>query len=334
MTTAAIIDVAHAGISARGVARSFGAVHALRDATLDVPPGRVTGLIGPNGSGKTTLLLVLASLLTPDAGTVRIGGHDPADNPRGVRRAMGWMPDSLGSWPTLTVRRTLREVGALYGMPREAADARAAELLREVGLEPLADQPTRVLSRGQKQKLSMARALMHHPSVLLLDEPASGLDPAARVDLRHTVRRLSDQGAAVLISSHVLAELDEMVDDAVFLEAGVTASPERIERARAAARPWRIRSLDPGGLAGALVAVGVPAESIGIDRSGVIVPISGDAAASALLQQLVQAAVPVLEFSPATGDLEQTFLDLNRADADVISGPPPGANPAAEGTAR
>lgn len=334
MTTTPVTDVTHAGISASGVARSFGAVHALRDATLDVPPGRVTGLIGPNGSGKTTLLLVLASLLAPDAGTVRIGGHDPAVDPRGVRRAMGWMPDSLGSWPTLTVRRTLREVGALYGMPREAADARAVELLREVGLEPLADQPTRVLSRGQKQKLSMARALMHQPSVLLLDEPASGLDPAARVELRHTVRRLADQGAAVLISSHVLAELDEMVDDAVFLEAGVTASSERIERARAAARPWRVRSLDPGNLVGALVALGVPAESVGIDRNGVIVPISGDAAASALLQQLVQAAVPVLEFSPATGDLEQTYLDLNRAGGDVIDGSSPGANPTAEGTAR
>ncbi|MES1170235.1 MAG: ABC transporter ATP-binding protein, partial [Leifsonia sp.] len=179
------------GIVVHDVARSFGEVKAVRDVTLEAKAGEVTGLIGPNGSGKTTLLLMLASLLVPDRGTIRIGGHDPVTESREVRTVMGWMPDALGSWPTLTVRATLELTGRLYRFDRERAARRAAELIALVDLGDLADRPTRVLSRGQKQRLSLARALVHDPSVLLRDEPASGLDPVARVALRRLVRSLA-----------------------------------------------------------------------------------------------------------------------------------------------
>ena len=176
-------------IEVEGVARSFGDVHAVRDASFTVQPGSVTALIGPNGSGKTTLLLMLATLLRPDAGTIRIAGHDPVADPRAVRQAMGWMPDVLGSWGTVTVRRALEVTGRLYELTPEQARARASALIELVGLQELADRPSRVLSRGQKQRLSLARALVHEPRVLLLDEPASGLDPAARVELRAVLRK-------------------------------------------------------------------------------------------------------------------------------------------------
>jgi len=181
---------------------------------------------------------------------------------------------------------------------------------RHPGLEALAEQPSRVLSRGQKQRLSLARALVHSPSVLLLDEPASGLDPAARVALRELVRRLAGEGTAILVSSHVLAELDEMADAAVYLADGVTASAERIAQAGASARDWRIRSLDPDALEGALRTSGVA--GLRSDHLGTLVQVENEAAAADLLARLVAAGVRVIAFGPAVGDLEHTFLDLSR----------------------
>lgn len=298
------------GIAVSGVARSFGSVQAVRDVSFEVPAGRVTGLIGPNGSGKTTLLLMLASLLVPDRGTIRVAAHDPVTEPAAVRGAMGWMPDVLGSWSALTVRETLAYTGRLYGFDRESATDRAAELIDRVDLTAQADQPTRVLSRGQKQRLSLARALVHDPRVLLLDEPASGLDPGARVGLRRLVRQLAEEGRTVLVSSHVLAELDEMADDAVYLEAGVSASPDEIAATRTSMRDWRIRSLDPQKLSAALTAAGVAAEDQRADGHGVLVALPGEAAAAELLAALVRKKAPITSFAPAVGDLEHTFLDL------------------------
>jgi len=308
-------------IEVEGVARSFGDVHAVRDASFTVQPGSVTALIGPNGSGKTTLLLMLATLLRPDAGTIRIAGHDPVADPRAVRRAMGWMPDVLGSWGTLTVRRALEVTGRLYELSPDQARARASALIELVELQELADRPSRVLSRGQKQRLSLARALVHEPQVLLLDEPASGLDPAARVDLRELVRRLAGEGVAVLVSSHVLAELDEMADAAVYLDRGATASAERVERSRAQVRDWRVRSLDPAALAAALADLGIAGGTS--DHLGTLIPVAGEAEAAAVLARLVGAGVAVVDFGPAVGDLEHTFLDLARGAADPASSPEP-----------
>lgn len=314
-----------AGIVVTGVARAFGTVHAVRNATLTVPPGSVTALIGPNGSGKTTLMLMLATLLTPDSGSIRISGHDPVTDPQAVRASMGWMPDALGSWATLSVRAALEVTGRMYRMDPVAAGIRASELIELTGLSPLADQPSRVLSRGQKQRLSLARSLVHDPDVLLLDEPASGLDPAARASLRELVRRLAGEGKAILISSHVLAELDEMADAAVYLSAGETASADEIARAGASARAWRIRSLDPVVLAFALTTIGVDRESISQDNLGTLVHVANEPAAAVLLAQLIAEGVPITAFGPAVGDLEHTFLDLNRPVG--ASAPAPSAFP-------
>jgi len=299
------------GILVQGVARSFGSVQAVRNVDLEAKPGEVTGLIGPNGSGKTTLLLMLASLLVPDSGSIRIAGHDPVTQSRDVRSIMGWMPDVLGSWPTLTVRATLELTGRLYRFDRERAAKRASELIALVDLTDLADRPTRVLSRGQKQRLSLARSLVHDPQVLLLDEPASGLDPAARVALRRLVRSLADDGRTILISSHELAELDEMADTAVYLAGGVSASADAIAQTKVTMRDWKVRSLAPEKLRAALIAAGVAEGDIRDDGPSLSVPVAGDEAAAALLGVLVRKKVPITSFAPAVGDLEHTFLDLN-----------------------
>jgi ABC-2 type transport system ATP-binding protein len=298
------------GIIATGLARSFGPVRAVRDVTFEARPGEITALIGPNGSGKTTLLLMLATLLAPDQGEIRVAGHDPVTEPAAVRRVMGWMPDVLGSWAPLSVRATLELTARLYGIQKQVASDRAEELIELVDLVPLADRPTRVLSRGQKQRLSLARALVHSPQVLLLDEPASGLDPAARVALRKMLRDLADGGRTILVSSHVLAELEEMADAAVYLDAGVTASAERIAAARAGGREWRIRSLDDEALRR-----GLGATVARWDGADAIVALGDDTAATQLLARLVADGVPVLLFAPSVGDLEQTFLGLSTGTA-------------------
>ncbi|MFE7843952.1 ABC transporter ATP-binding protein [Microbacterium sp. NPDC057407] len=312
------------GIVVEGVRRAFGEIHAVRNVTLQAHAGRVTGLVGPNGSGKTTLLLMLASLLAPDAGSIRIDGVDPVADPHAARALIGWMPDALGAWGSLTSRETLIVTAQLYGMPKAEASARADVLLAEVGLVPLADSAAKVLSRGQKQRLGLARALVHDPRVLLLDEPASGLDPQARIDLRLLLRRYAAEGRTVLVSSHILSELEEVVDDAVFLLAGETVDSRRIEAAARRARPWRVRvagveaSVAAGTVAGAL---GLDASLVSTDRRDVLLEFESDEAAASALASLVSAGVPVAEFAAAQGSLEHTFLDLGK-------GVPPAAPPA------
>jgi ABC-2 type transport system ATP-binding protein len=317
------------GITATGVRRSFGSVHAVRNVTLEALPGRVTGLVGPNGSGKTTLLLMLSSLLAPDAGEIRVGGVDPLADPQSARAILGWMPDALGAWGSLTARETLVVTARLYGMPRDAASARAVTLLAQVGLTDLADSPARVFSRGQKQRLGLARALVHDPQVLLLDEPASGLDPQARIDLRVLLRRFAAEGRTILVSSHVLAELEEVIDDAVFLVAGETVGADRVAAAARSTRAWRIRVHGvPVAEAAASVAhaLGQDPAGLQVDRQDLLVSFAGEPDAAEALRTLVTAGIAVVEFAPATGSLEHTFLDLG-AGQPAAAASPPGPEP-------
>lgn len=302
------------GISARGVRRAFGTVQAVADVDLVARPGRVTALVGPNGSGKTTLLLILAGLLTPDAGHVRVAGYDPATRGREARARTGWMPDVFGTWDSLTAREVLTTVAAAYRMSRSDGAARAAELLDLVHLGELADAPAHVLSRGQKQRLGLARALVHDPQVLLLDEPASGLDPRSRVDLRVLVRRLAAEGKTILVSSHVLTELDEMADDAVFISGGRTVATQSVTGSGTERRRWRISALDAAALATWLESAGIAVVEVdpptGDERVGVLVELDGDTAAAALLRDAVTAGIPVVSLAPAGGVLEQAYLAL------------------------
>lgn len=300
------------GIAVEAVTRTFGAVRAVDGLTLSARPGEVTALVGPNGSGKTTLLLMLATLLAPDSGTIRVGGHDPVADPVRVRRIMGWMPDGFGTWDALTVREVLATVAAAYRMAPAAARPRIDELIAMLHLEDLADQPARVLSRGQKQRLGLARALIHSPSVLLLDEPASGLDPRSRIELRDVVRRLAAAGATVLISSHILSELEEMSDRAYVIAGGRTVAVHDLHGGDVGR--WRITALDRERLHAALQAGGISAvtlvvpDDIGTSRATVEVEAADEAQAAAVLAQLVAAGAPVVGFGPSAGDLESAYL--------------------------
>lgn len=296
---------------AEGISRRFGEVRAIDHMDFTAPPGAVTALIGPNGAGKTTLLLILASLLAPDTGSVRVLGIDPATHPAAARRHIGWMPDTLGVWESLTAREILTTMGKLYRMPSATLAGRVAELLALVNLEGFANQPARVLSRGQQQRLSLARALVHNPSVLLLDEPASGLDPGSRIQLRHILRTLAGEGKAVVVSSHVLAELDEIVDGAVFVNQGRSVLAQSVASAAAQGRRYSISAVDPSTLAAALSSLGLVFRQEPGRRAAVTLMLGTESDAAALLRDLVGAGVAVTSFSPASGALEETYMSLD-----------------------
>jgi ABC-2 type transport system ATP-binding protein len=304
-------DPSLAGVWARAVRRSFGAVQAVRDIELDAPPGQVTALVGPNGSGKTTLLLVLATLLRPDAGQVRVAGFDPMTQADEVRARMGWSPDVFGLYDNLTAREYLEVMAAAYRLPAAMRGDRAEFLLDLARLTDKASAPVHSLSRGQKQRLGVVRALVHDPAVLLLDEPAAGLDPRSRVALRDLLRQLAGEGRTVLVSSHILSDLEEVADRVVFVDDGRTVGQHAVDDlpATRALRTYRLRSLDPAMLRDALERSGWAVAEAGL--YGVDVQVSGgETAAATLLAQLVAAGVPITAFAPVGGALEATYLDL------------------------
>ncbi|MDR1833140.1 MAG: ABC transporter ATP-binding protein [Propionibacteriaceae bacterium] len=297
------------GIKAQGVKRYFGAVRAVDGIDFTAPTGAVTALIGPNGSGKTTLLLILAGLLQPDSGTAEVAGFDVARQNRQVRQKVGWMPDVFGTWDALTCAEILATFGQAYGLPNPAAKDRAFELLEYLYLTEFAKAPARVLSRGQKQRLGLARALVHDPEVLLLDEPASGLDPRSRIELRQILRDLAQRGKTVFVSSHVLSELEEVYDHAVFLSQGRTVDATAADQPTQQ-RGWRLDAADPVSLRVFLDNADIPYTQTP-SGTEVSVQLAGYDSAIALIRAAVNANVPLHTVAPIAGKLEETYLALN-----------------------
>ncbi|HEU4480496.1 MAG TPA: ABC transporter ATP-binding protein [Actinomycetota bacterium] len=290
--------------------RSFGRVKALDGFDSSVSWGEVTALVGPNGAGKTTLLLILAGLLAADRGVALVAEKDPEVDPFAVHALVGWMPDFFGVYEGLSAREYLELFGAAYKVPKARLSERALELLEMVGLGSFAEAPVHTMSRGQKQRLGFARTVVHRPRILLLDEPASGLDPRARVDLRKLVRAQADDGAAVLVSSHILAELEEMSDSVVFVDEGKCRGSYALKDLprSTAARPWRIKSLDADALARSLLTASIPSE-VRSDGSATVI-LADEEAAADLLGRLVRDGVRVVAFEPQGGGLEGAFLAL------------------------
>jgi ABC-2 type transport system ATP-binding protein len=236
-------------LEAQALHKRFGSTVAVLDFSLRVPPGAIYGVIGPNGAGKTTAMRMLATLLEPDAGEAWIGGASIRHDQVGVRRQLGYMPDFFGVYPELKVGEYLEFYAACHGVPSERRPAVTADLLHLVDLLHKQDSYVEGLSRGMQQRLGLARALVHDPAVLLLDEPASGLDPRARMELRAVVRELGRMGKAVVISSHILAELADLCTHIAIVDGGqvVTAGTvEEVTRRLHGGRSVRVQVLDDG----------------------------------------------------------------------------------------
>lgn len=198
----------------------YGKTTAVRDLSLAIPKGEVFGFIGPNGAGKTSTIKVLATLLKPDAGTATVGGIDVQVHPGKVRQMIGYMPDFFGVYDDLTANQYLHFFAAAYRIPTGRRKAVVADVLALTDLSAKADAPVDGLSRGMKQRLGLARVLLHDPALLLLDEPASGLDPRARIEMRELLKELKTMGKTIIVSSHILHELSQFCTRIGIIEAG------------------------------------------------------------------------------------------------------------------
>ncbi|MEV6048628.1 ABC transporter ATP-binding protein [Streptomyces xanthochromogenes] len=213
-------------ISTAGLARTFrskaGPVEAVRGIDLTVRAGEILGFLGPNGAGKTTTLRMLTTLLPPTGGAATVAGHDLLRDPAGVRRACGYVAQSGGVDPNISVREELVTQGRLYRLTKPQAALRARELAAGLGLDGLLERKTSTLSGGQRRRLDIAMGLMHRPEVLFLDEPTTGLDPGSRADLWDLVRRIrADHGTTVFLTTHYLDEADALADRLVIVDKGV-----------------------------------------------------------------------------------------------------------------
>ncbi len=301
-------------LRAEGLVKTYAGTRALDGLSLHVPRGSVYGFVGPNGAGKTTTMRILSTLLAPNAGEAWVDGRPITADPSGVRAKMGYMPDFFGVYDNLTVSEYLDFYAAAYGVPAAESRRTVPELLELVDLSPKRDSFVEGLSRGMKQRLGLARCLVHNPEVLLLDEPASGMDPRARYEMREIVKELQRMGKTVLISSHILLELAEMCSHIGIVQGGrlLREGPvNTILGSLRGPRAIRVGVLgDPAAAAEALVRQPGVAEVTPVGAELEAQFSGDDAATAALLRALLDAGVPVLHFAPAASSLEEIFMRI------------------------
>ena len=219
-------------IKVDGSHKSFGKVHAVRGVSFDAPDGKITGLLGPNGAGKSTTLRVLYTVLKPDQGSALIDGIDVVSDSLRARRRMGALPHGSGLYPHLTARENITYFARLCGLDKSEVDDRVNEIVRLLEIEDFADRRTKGFSQGQRTKVSLARALVHDPQNILLDEPSNGLDVMATRSLRHLILKLKDAGRCVLFSSHVMQEVAALCDDICIIAKGRVAIDDSVDGIR------------------------------------------------------------------------------------------------------
>jgi sodium transport system ATP-binding protein len=220
-------------IEIEGISKSFGAVRAVDGVSFKAADGRITGLLGPNGAGKSTCLRILSTVVKPDAGTSRVGGVDLAVDPLAARRLLGVLPHNSGLYQHLSGRENIEYYGRLHGLGEDVLAARVDALIERLDLASIANRKAKGFSQGERTKIALARALVHSPQHLLLDEPTNGLDVMATRHLRDWLRELRAQGRCVLLSSHVMQEVEALVDDLVIIASGrvtLTGSPSELKQ--------------------------------------------------------------------------------------------------------
>ncbi len=300
------------------VTKRFGKLTAVDDVSFEVQRGDIVGFIGPNGAGKTTTMRMCATLEMPDEGDVRIAGRSVLVDVDNARHAMGFMPDSFGAYPSTTVLEYLDFFGRAHGLRGKERLSRIEGVVEFTGLGPLLSKELTGLSKGMKQRTCLAKTLLHDPELLILDEPASGLDPRARVEFRELIVALAGLGKAVLVSSHILSELSEVCTGAVVIEAGklqavgnlaemksgLAKTDEVVVRALCSPEAMaEFLSLQPG-----VDDVRREGATFGFEFGG------DDAERAGLLAKMVAAELRPVEFRAAETDLEDIFMQMTKGE--------------------
>jgi ABC-2 type transport system ATP-binding protein len=313
-------------INIQHVYKRYRSVHALEDFTLEIPQGAIFGLIGPNGAGKTTLLRILGALIPPTSGKVWFGDEEVTQSPTQIQRKVGYMPDFFGVYSDLTSEEYLEFYAGIHGISQRKSPRIVSDLLELVDLATKRDALVETLSRGMQQRLCLARALIHDPGVLLLDEPASGLDPRARVEFRELLRTLQAMGKTIVISSHILLELAEMCSDIAIIRAGqlvMSGNVEQVTQSLGGGNQIEIRVLeraeDARQLLKAMPEIGNvlndqhDSEIIQAEFNG------NNQALHHVLAELVAHDIPVISFAPrrAVERLEEVYMSITEGASTV-----------------
>jgi ABC-2 type transport system ATP-binding protein len=310
-------------IEIRGLTKRFGELMALDNLSLDIGPGEIFGFIGPNGAGKTTTMKILACLTTPDAGSAKVAGFSIHKDQDAIRRSIGYMPDFLGVYDDLTVDEYLQFFASAFGIARKSRPAIVGQVLELTDLVEKRHAPVEGLSRGMQQRLGVARVLIHDPKVLLLDEPASGLDPRARIEMRGLLTELRRMGKTLMVSSHILTELGEMSSCIGIIERGKLLYAGSMEDAFARTRSATgagsryIATLEEGSPPASAIALALEghaavsrvrsddaARTLTIDLAG------EQTKPHALLELLLSRGARLASFAPEQIKLEDAFLKL------------------------
>jgi ABC-2 type transport system ATP-binding protein len=306
-------------IEVEGLAKRFGKVQAVDELEFRIPRGVIAGFVGPNGSGKTTTMRIIATLLRQEAGTARVFGQDtrsPAQA-RQVRHSIGFMPDYFGLYPDMTAAEYLAFFAAAYRIPSSRCPSLVADILALIGLTEKSDTLIAGLSRGMQQKLSLGRSLVHSPELLLLDEPASGLDPRARIELMELLRELRSMGKTIFISSHILSELHHLCDMVVIVEKGHAVYVGGLEEAsEGVLHGQRLLELEiEGDPEAALVRLNQTPGISAIRRKErrLFLQHDGSLGVADLLAQCVRDGIRVSEARRVSANLEEIFMHLTGA---------------------
>ena len=303
-------------IKLENVSKYYKDFPAVLDVSLEIGKGEVFGFIGPNGAGKTTTIKMLSTLMLPSAGTLSVGGFDVIKEPHEVRRLIGYMPDSFGVYDDLLVWEYLDYFAALYRLSAAGRKRAISDVLELTGLTVKRDSQVMSLSRGMKQRLCLAKTLLHDPAVLMLDEPASGLDPHARIEIRELIRELCRMGKTVLVSSHILTELADFCTSIGIIEAGRLLAAGRIDEITARLAGNVVIDIEVKG--DPLIALGVLAERTDVTRTtcdGRVIRVEYGGQAEdidELLEYLVGRGIRVMGFTRTEADLEDIFLKVTR----------------------
>jgi ABC-2 type transport system ATP-binding protein len=295
--------------------KNYGTFQALTDLNLQIDQGKVFGFIGPNGAGKSTTMLILSTLLTPTSGKAFVGGYDVVRQPKEVRKLVGYMPDFFGVYDHLKATEYLDFYAGAYHIPSVERPKLIADLLELVNLTNKADSYVDTLSRGMKQRLGLARCLIHDPQVLILDEPASGLDPRARIEMREILKQLRQMGKTIIISSHILPELSELCDEIGVIENGkMIAYTPVADFQKGYEKPTKIMQLTVVGEAEKVLKLMLDsAHTKLLDRQNQTFRFQfagKDQEQAAFLKMMIDEGIPVVSFGEVKENLEDVFLSI------------------------